>query len=204
MPLIIRSSDEWDVTQDADKALDNFFSSCVEAGKDRCPFYESSPELIAQKLDTIFERLRTQPSPVLPRDDAAATYGVLDYSLLKTTIHTVLYSPYLAWQRLSAGLQALSEGNTTVISGILQYPGANKTDGQVCNDSQTEFTSNEVDVRIAIICSDARLGDHSYEYLSHRVVNASARSFFGGPATGFEVACAYVDCCWFCNLLICA
>ncbi|KAF4600398.1 hypothetical protein EYR38_005023 [Pleurotus pulmonarius] len=103
---------------DTDKALQSFFDSCFEGGPDLCPFYESSPQAIARKLDELTQSIFLRPVPVV----TSLSYGLVDYSRLRNTIFLSLYSPYTDFPRLAQGLADLARGNGTTLYQFLETP----------------------------------------------------------------------------------
>ncbi|KAL4259934.1 Serine protease/Carboxylesterase S33 [Pleurotus pulmonarius] len=103
---------------DTDKTLQSFFDGCFEGGPDLCPFYESSPQAISQKLDDLTHTIFLRPVPVQTK----FSYGLVDYERLRITIFQTLYSPYEAFPRLAQGLADLMHGNGTVLYQILEQP----------------------------------------------------------------------------------
>lgn len=103
---------------DTDKSLQSFFDSCFEGGPHLCPFYESSPQAIARKLDELTQSIFLRPVPVV----TGLSYGLVDYSRLRNTVFLSLYSPYTDFPRLAQGLADLARGNGTTLYQFLETP----------------------------------------------------------------------------------
>ena len=71
---------------DTDKEVQQFFNACYTAGPSHCAFYgnASSPGDIASSLDSLYSSLRVQPIAAYSGPDAS--YGIVDYDLLHTTV----------------------------------------------------------------------------------------------------------------------
>ncbi|PBK84151.1 alpha/beta-hydrolase [Armillaria gallica] len=125
---------------DADKAMQSFFDGCVAAGPDACAFYASTAEQISDNLDSLYDSLLIQPVPVV----SPPFYGVVDYTVLRTTVWDALCAPYELFSILAEGLASLAAGNGTIIYEIQ----ANVYDPSSGYD-------NSWDAEIAIACGDA-------------------------------------------------
>ncbi|KAK0487949.1 TAP-like protein-domain-containing protein [Armillaria novae-zelandiae] len=133
--------DDWrNSTVDTDKVMQSFFDGCVAAGPDACAFYASTAEQISSNLDSLYDSLLIQPVPVV----SPPFYGVIDYSLLRSTIWSALYAPYEVFSILAEGLASLRAGNGTI---IYELQGGSY-------DPYSGY-DNSLDAQIAISCGDA-------------------------------------------------
>ncbi|KAJ8092912.1 hypothetical protein PM082_023546 [Marasmius tenuissimus] len=103
------------VAEDADKTFQWFLQSCKDAGPQSCAFYEDSTEAMNIKLQGIYARLNEDPIPVRGN----LSYGVIDYGILRIVTINMLYGPFAFWRRFAAGLQALTEGDGSLLWGLL-------------------------------------------------------------------------------------
>ncbi|KAK1235214.1 hypothetical protein PQX77_001569 [Marasmius sp. AFHP31] len=103
------------IAEDADKTLQWFFQSCKDAGPQSCAFYEDSAEAMNTKLQGIYARLNEDPIPVRGN----LSYGVIDYGILRAVTINMLYGPFAFWRRFAEALQALTEGDGSLLWGIL-------------------------------------------------------------------------------------
>ncbi|KAF4574323.1 hypothetical protein EYR40_005957 [Pleurotus pulmonarius] len=108
----------WSDDLDTDKTLQSFFDSCFEGGPELCPFYESSPQAMARKLDELTRTIALRPVPVISN----TSYGLVDYARLRSTIFNSLYAPYAEFPRLAQGLADLVRGNGTVLYQMFETP----------------------------------------------------------------------------------
>ncbi|KAF8960264.1 TAP-like protein-domain-containing protein [Flammula alnicola] len=130
---------------DAGKALESFFIGCAEAGPDGCDFWAPTPKDIRQNLTRLYDSVRSSPLPIKSR----STYGLLDYSGLRTVVFTALYSPYALFPLLARGLAELAAGNGTPIFERLSDPPFQCS----CDPSEHMFDVHR-DASTAIICND--------------------------------------------------
>jgi hypothetical protein len=131
---------------DTDKDLQTFIDGCAAAGPDGCAFSASSSVEISANLDALSAAILIQPVPVI----TPVSYGVVDYSFLKSFIFQALYFPYDSFVGLAQGLADLAKGNATTIYAAM---GITPIDCE-CN-STTPFHDNVYDAVIAISCGDA-------------------------------------------------
>ncbi|KAL0056489.1 hypothetical protein AAF712_016907, partial [Marasmius tenuissimus] len=104
--------------EDVEKVQQWFFQSCKDAGPQSCAFYEDSTEAMNSKLQGIYARLNENPIPVCSN----LSYGVVDYGALHPVILLAWYSPFTLWHPLAAGLQALAEGDASVLWSVFDAP----------------------------------------------------------------------------------
>ena len=96
----------------------SFYDACSEAGPELCSFYASSPEVIAQNLDDLYQTIREKPAPIITEKG----YGMVDYSLLRRAVFTALYSPFTMFEPLSSALRDLQRGDGMAMYELLQNP----------------------------------------------------------------------------------
>ncbi|KAJ7160638.1 TAP-like protein-domain-containing protein [Mycena crocata] len=132
---------------DTDKVLQAFFDSCAAAGPDLCAFYKSTAAEIENRLDMLTASIRAQPVPAISN----TSHGVVDYSLLRQTIHSSLYTPYTAFAPLASSLAALERGD-----GIALYEFLGQSSFQCdCSNDKIPFHNNTAEVYVAVHCGDA-------------------------------------------------
>ncbi|KAJ7660883.1 Alpha/Beta hydrolase protein [Mycena polygramma] len=169
---------------DTDKALQSFFDGCAAAGPDLCAFYEPTAAAIADRLEALTNSIRTQPVPVI----TPAAYGLVDYSLLRSTIFSVLYDPYKMFPTLAQSLAALEKGDGAALYAILATPSFE------CNCNGTVFPPSD-DSTVAIECGDAAQVTDSIDQVTEFYNNAVKTSQFAelfmgserGSCTGWQV-----------------
>ncbi|KAK0429846.1 TAP-like protein-domain-containing protein, partial [Armillaria borealis] len=132
---------DWrDNSVDADKDMQSFFDGCVAAGPDRCAFYASTAAEISNKLDSLYEAVLAQPVPFV----TPSSYGVVDYTVLRTAVKNALYQPYQYFSVLAEGLAGLAAGNGSIIYGL-----------QGTAYDPSSVYDNSWEAQIAISCGDA-------------------------------------------------
>ncbi|KAJ7165904.1 TAP-like protein-domain-containing protein [Mycena filopes] len=135
---------------DTDKAWTHFLTGCVAAGPppSGCAFYAPTPAAIQAKVDALYASLRARPIPV--RTDIA--FGVADYSMLRRTILTALYSPYAKFPPLAQALADLSVGNATAL-----FKMSSEAPGFECACDPGEYRFEGVtEAGTAVLCNDGR------------------------------------------------
>ncbi|KAJ7110786.1 hypothetical protein C8R43DRAFT_838730, partial [Mycena crocata] len=103
---------------------------------------------IANRLDALTASIRAQLVPAITN----TSHGVVDY-LLRQTIHTSLYTPYIAFAPLASSLAALERGDGTA---LYEFSGQSsfQCDCSTSND-KILFHNNTAEVCIAVHCGDA-------------------------------------------------
>ncbi|KAJ7465760.1 hypothetical protein B0H11DRAFT_1668512, partial [Mycena galericulata] len=94
---------------DTDKVWSPFINGCVAAGPHGCAFYSPTVAEIQENVDKIYASLRARPIPVRTN----TSFGIVDYSTMRRTIFTALYTPYAKFPALAQALADLSVGNAT-------------------------------------------------------------------------------------------
>ncbi|KLO10612.1 hypothetical protein SCHPADRAFT_942694 [Schizopora paradoxa] len=96
---------------DADAALLDICSACMNAGPDKCALHESSAELVLQRINNILKDIKLSPIPIFIDRDSVSEYGVVDYAIVKSVILMVLYSTHDSGSMLVDILAALERGD---------------------------------------------------------------------------------------------
>ncbi|KAK3488559.1 TAP-like protein-domain-containing protein [Neurospora crassa] len=115
---------------DTDKVMQAFFTFCHSAGPDRCAFYDSSPNAIKSRLDTLLTKLRTHPivipqgqlpspsgtpsNPSSPSLASTKPYHVpqlVTYSHIRRMLSTALYQPIFRFPHIARVLSSLEAGD---------------------------------------------------------------------------------------------
>ncbi|KAJ7064208.1 Alpha/Beta hydrolase protein [Mycena amicta] len=161
-----------------DATLDTFFTACAAVGPSLCAFApnaNSTAQQISDRLTALTNAVRTQPVPVV----TPAGYGLVDYSLLRQTIFSTLYTPYALFPTLAKALADLEAGNGAALFQILAEPqfqcSANATTGSAGND---EPTVDPAGAGIGIMCGDAVQVHDTLEELTEFYHNAARVSQF--------------------------
>ncbi|KAL0580849.1 hypothetical protein V5O48_001141 [Marasmius crinis-equi] len=165
---------------DADKTLQVFFQMCNEAGPDSCAFYEDSVEVMQSKLERIYAKLLH--SPILVPTNTS--YTLLDYG----RVHPVIIAPYLydptQWRPLATLLQALDEGNTTVLSSAFTEAPFECD----CDPGERGFDPNP-ESEAAYICNDGDPVPGDLEAAQAHYRRGVEFSSFGSVWASLRIAC---------------
>ncbi|KAJ7174478.1 Alpha/Beta hydrolase protein [Mycena filopes] len=138
---------------DTDKAWTHFLTGCVAAGPAGCAFFAPTAALLQAKVDALYASLR--PIPV--RTDIA--FGVVDYSMLRRTIFTALYSPYAKFPPLAQALADLALGNATAL-----FKMSSEAPGFECACDPGEYRFEGVtEAGTAVFCNDGRRIPRDFE-----------------------------------------
>ncbi|KAJ7083879.1 hypothetical protein C8R44DRAFT_903571, partial [Mycena epipterygia] len=161
---------------DTDKVLQSFFDGCVAAGPDLCAFYKPTAAEISDRLSALTSSIRAEPVPVI----TATSYGIVDYSLLRSTLFNSFYTPYSSFGSLAEGLAALERGNGTLLY-FLSQEAPFRCD---CSNDTAPFHLNGAEAATAVECGDAAKVTDSIEQL---------RAFYENTAKTSELAEFLVD-----------
>ncbi|PVI00609.1 alpha/beta-hydrolase [Periconia macrospinosa] len=104
--------------EDADAAIETFFTSCFE-NKELCPLAaeSESPKAVQTKYDAIIEQLKTRPAIV--SDPAIVdTPSVFTYREFQTTLVIAPYDPITYWPVLAGMVSVLATGNADAIANF--------------------------------------------------------------------------------------
>ncbi|KAF7333749.1 Abhydrolase-4 domain-containing protein [Mycena venus] len=152
---------------DTHKTWAAFLQGCVAAGPHRCALYEPTASAIDAKINNLQSTLRTRPIPaVLDLSMSAPSYAVVDYSLLRQTLLTTLYTPYGAtgFQNLAAALNSLSLGNATALYQLIGGASASPPLFQCPTNASADVFQflAEHDGSIAVACNDGKSVNPDY------------------------------------------
>ncbi|KAJ6614794.1 TAP-like protein-domain-containing protein [Mycena sp. CBHHK59/15] len=167
---------------DTDKALQTFFDGCAVAGPDLCAFYKPTAAEIADRLTALTVSIRRQPVPVL----TPAGYGLVDYSLLRSSIFNALYNPFSLFPMLAQGLADLENGN-----GATLYSTQGLSPFQCDCANNTASPPSDNSATIAIECGDAVEVTDTIEQITEFYQNAAKTSQFAEFLVGSNrVSCS--------------
>ncbi|KAH8834185.1 TAP-like protein-domain-containing protein, partial [Flagelloscypha sp. PMI_526] len=146
---------------DIEATMETFFDGCYAAGANICPFWNSSPHLIEEALNTLYDTVRKEPIPV---QLSPGHYGVVDYELLRKAVFRSLYSPYAKFPALAKALDDLkSNGDGRAIFELFGGA-ADKVSCSTCDPDK--YTFNEVEeASCAIACNDGANVDSELDTL---------------------------------------
>ncbi|KAK0210444.1 TAP-like protein-domain-containing protein [Desarmillaria ectypa] len=169
--------------EDSNKTLQAFFDGCFEAGPQNCPFYADSPKAISDRLEALYENIRTNPIPVT----LESLYGVLDYPSLRMIIFTSLYAPRTTYAILAQALADLELDNGTLLFKMMApfYEGFQCS----CDPSMTAFASVR-DSLTAIMCNDGAPVPRSLKAAQAHYDRMTAASDWGSMWAGLRISCS--------------
>ena len=88
--------------------LQLFYDGCAAAGV-ACPLHANSSSSVRRRVENILTTIKDSPLPAL--DDSASTYGVVDYTMVKSDLFRALYNPFTALTQYAHVLAALEQGD---------------------------------------------------------------------------------------------
>ncbi len=92
--------------------------ACTKAGPEKCGLYENSAELVLQRVNNLFNKLKTAPIPIYQQPTAQNSepqYGIVNYDTVKMLIFVTLYSTHAAGAYVINLLAELEKGNALPI-----------------------------------------------------------------------------------------
>lgn len=170
---------------DSDKTLQAFFDGCFEAGPQNCPFYADSPKAISNRLDALYENIRTNPIPVR----LESSYGVLDYPRLRAAIFRSLYTPHTAYPILAQALADSELGNGTLLFNMIEQ--SSEAFECSCDPSVTALAP-VVDSGMAIMCNDGAPIPRSLKAAQRHYDRMTEAFDWGSMWAGLRISCSCV------------
>ncbi|KAF2736287.1 alpha/beta-hydrolase [Polyplosphaeria fusca] len=165
---------------DSDEALRTFFTSCHDAGSEKCQFYANSTPQVELRFNRLLEDLRRHPIPVTDRSLVRVPVTVGSADLLRQMLSGV-YVPRLHFHTLAQMLVDLENRNGTLLATRIGLSAVNAN-----NTRGTYFDYDEGPSKFAIQCVD-QAGRHNMttvaayrkeiEYMTH------VSSYFGNLGT---------------------
>ncbi|EJD50923.1 alpha/beta-hydrolase [Auricularia subglabra TFB-10046 SS5] len=90
----------WDMVEDADRVMEEFFKDCSLAGKEKCGIWEDSAEKVGQRFERIVADLRENPIPVV--DSPSGPVVITADPILQAVYRTSLYFPLTGFPSIAA------------------------------------------------------------------------------------------------------
>ena len=135
--------------KDTDKILQLFYHECAAAGT-VCPLHANSSSLVQRRLENILTSLKASPLPVL--DETAASYAVIDYSMVKTDLFRALYKPFTELTQYAHVLAALEQGDG--LAALNYWQRFHKQ--PKCNPKKLPISSGVPEAGAAIRCGEGQ------------------------------------------------
>lgn len=133
---------------DADAAVSSFFKYCYEGGKEKCEFWDESPEAIEARFHAVFDDLRANPMIVDP--DIGVRPSIVTITDFKDVIILFPYAPNSFFPLAGRMMAQLEQRNASLLSGLAS-PGSRLDD--TCGDTKVDVADQEP--RQFIACTDA-------------------------------------------------
>ncbi|KAJ7730614.1 hypothetical protein DFH07DRAFT_848650, partial [Mycena maculata] len=146
---------------DTEKTWGTFVDGCVAAGPQGCAFLSPIATELEANIDKIYSSLRVSPIPVRTN----TSFGVVDYSMMRSVIFRSLYSPYAKFPVLAGPSPAFKCG---------------------CDPSEFRGT--------AVRCNDGKRMPSSYQDVIEHYQNTSKLSRWADVWQAGRLACAHRTC----------
>ncbi|KAF8959373.1 TAP-like protein-domain-containing protein [Flammula alnicola] len=166
---------------DTNKALESFFTGCVEAGSEGCDFWAPTPEDIRQNLTKLYASVQSQPRPI----KVASSYGLLDYAKLRVAVLMSLFTPYATFPLLARGLADLASGD-----GSLLFTAFTPPPFECSCDSSAHIFEVVDDAAMAIICNDGEDVPSNLESAEAHLKMMMNVSDWGEIWSGVRISCS--------------
>ncbi|TFK65952.1 hypothetical protein BDN72DRAFT_844931 [Pluteus cervinus] len=167
---------------DTHKTMQSFYDGCYEAGPEGCPFYAPSPKLIAQNLTSLYNSIRKKPIPVV----TGTSYGIMDFVKLRSTVFSVLYSPFKFFHPLAQALADLANGNATALYKISETPTFKCACGHEPELTTTDFTQGFP----FLACTDGEPIPSGLDYAKQQRQGLAESSEWGAMWFNIPLACS--------------
>ena len=146
-------------------ALNSVYEGCVAAGPSHCAFWAPNATAIRDRVDALFNSTRSVlPLAVPPGTMGVTLGGLVDHTLLSSSLFEVLYTPFTFAPPFFSALRSLEQGdpvplyvlafaNNTLDVELSLASGAATCSG-VPSDRPFQL-SGGLDTRIPILCGDS-------------------------------------------------
>ena len=135
---------------DNEAVIDSLFTFCHQAGPLNCPIYESTPEAIRDRYNSVLDAVEQSPIPI-PLGESPS---VLTYKDLVGRIFHSTYTPLQKFQTLAATIHAIYTGNQTALAALTSAsPGAASVRSEPA--SGAALPDNKAEGHPAVACGDA-------------------------------------------------
>ncbi|KAG6848122.1 hypothetical protein H0H93_003224 [Arthromyces matolae] len=167
---------------DTSKTMNSFFTYCHAAGPYFCSFYAPTPDLIAANLTKLYESVKSRPVPVR----TATSYGLVDYSRLRTSIFASLYKPWASYPALANALSALARGDGAPLFAMYDPPKFQCNCG--VEDSEDDSCLPK-DAQATILCNDGDPVSSQFEELEEFYADMSKKFEWYDIWAGIRTSC---------------
>lgn len=130
----------------------------MNAGPEKCPMYDETPELIAERVDKLLAKVKAEPIPFLTILGSRDSYGLIDYSRVKGMIFGSLYNTHGGQGKFIMTILALLERGAMMSFN----DGLDSLFTCHCSEPNTHF-DGIIAHSLAIACGDAPPIDETLE-----------------------------------------
>lgn len=147
----------------------DIYQACVVAGPSKCPIHEETAFLVKARVDRLLDQVKSEPLASYDSTVPGGAYGVVDYTIVRTSMFGALYGPHVFGANLTKAFAALERGNASEFyanSAIKLYDELIRCDCSASGESPLA-SAGSVDVLAAISCGDA-IGNRNESFESVR------------------------------------
>lgn len=142
-----------------------------------------------QRMENIFASIKSTPLPVI--DDTGLSYGIVDYSKIKSALFNALYKPFAMLPEYGHVLAALEAGDGR--PALMQWQQSHSE--PKCN-AKPPLPSDRVEAGIAIRCGEGEAALQDPAEIVSFFNNLSKSSVFADVWTQLTpIECSYVPPC---------
>ncbi|EJD50922.1 alpha/beta-hydrolase [Auricularia subglabra TFB-10046 SS5] len=160
----------WDMVEDSDPAMAEFFKDCALAGPGKCAIWEETPSAVADRFDSIFADLTENPISV-PVPGGQPVLITAD-TVLALLWRNGLYFPLTGFNLIAMAARAIESRDLDTLAAIA---------GGGVDFASLPPWYRPTEAFVAISCSDFPPLNSSYTEAVRTVKKATALSRWGGP-----------------------
>ena len=179
--------------RDTDAGLHRFYQACVDAGPLACPIHESSAQKIHDRVQSLFNKLRSYPISFYNAE--TMSYGRVDYSVLKQVMFATLYKPYNTGKELVSAIADLEQGIAEPMYQLSEMKRAHNLllEAHTCPVSPRDPSMPWRGNTLAIACGDGDPVQDGVDELRSYYEDMAESSMFA-DIWWPRIGCAYVRC----------
>ena len=163
---------------DNEAVIDSLFTFCHQAGPLNCPLYESTPEAIRNRYNSVLNAVEQSPIPI----PLGGSPSVLTYKDLVGQIFHSTYSPLQEFQTVAATIHAIDTTNQTALAALTSASlGAAGVRSE--STSGAALPNNEAETHPAVGCGDADGNPQAFDRAAFQAffANLTREAPTGGP-----------------------
>jgi hypothetical protein len=160
---------------DSEKALEWYYSDCVNAGPDVCPIWKPTVSEIKQRINTLLERLKIAPTPFI--NSTTGEFGIVDYSAAKTLLFQTMYGPHQSGADTAHAFAALEAGDAQPMWNTSSSAAVERAIEASCLPELASFDFDDVSL-MAVGCGDGAPAESSLDELRQFYAKLAQQTMF--------------------------